>query len=136
MILNHIVDGLQAGIGFRKGGRLADGSDHITVTGCEEALLIEPDAVGALYDVDIDLTGNTDNMVTLSVAATDTPVVSGVVRWRDLGVPYYAESGLRVEGSADEPAELTLEAGVTIRFDSNKLLAVGRAGSGTLNVAV
>ena len=129
-----IADGLQAGLGFRKGGRLVAGSDHISVTGCEEALLIEPDAVGDLYDVDIDLVGNIDNTARLSVASADTPVVSGVVRWRDLGVPYYAESGLRVEGSADLPAELTIEAGVTIRFDSNKVFAVGRSGAGTLHV--
>jgi len=129
-----IADGLQAGLGFRKGGTLADGSDHITVTGCEEPLLIEPDAVGALYDIDLTLIGNSADWVRLSVPATDIPVVTGVARWRDLGVPYYAETGVRVEGSADVPAELTLDPGVTIRFDSGKVFAVGRGGAGTVHV--
>lgn len=134
--LDHvtIADCLQSGLGLRKGGRLHPDSDAILVSGCEEAAMMEPDAVGSLTDLDIRFEGNDLDRIRLAVGSSEQPLVTETVTWRDMGLPYYSEKGIMVEGDAESPAVLTLEAGVTVRFESNRGLIVGRGGAGTLHV--
>ncbi len=130
-----IADCLQSGLGIRKGGRLAEGSDNILVTGCEEAAMLEPNAVGDLYDVNITFENATEDYIRLAVGSSEQPYVSRPATWRNLGLPFYAEKGIRVEGTAEAPATLTIEPGVEIYFDANKPLLVGQGGAGTLTIA-
>lgn len=129
-----IADCLQSGLALRKGARLTPDSDDILVTGCEEAAMMEPAAVGSLTDIDIRFENATSDYIRLAVGSSEQPLVTESATWRDLGLPFYAEKGITVEGTAEAPAVLTLDPGVTIRFEANKSLAVARRGQAQLLV--
>jgi len=130
-----ISDCNQTGLALRKGARLTPDSDNILVTRCEQAAWLEPDVVGSLTDINIRFENTEADHIRLYAGSTSQPLVSETATWRDLGLPYYAERGIVVEGSAEEPAVLTLEPNVIIRFENGMGLTVGNRGDAQLVVA-
>lgn len=94
------------------GEGLAEGSGPLDLSGNEDAPVCA--ALGTVHTLpagESRYTGNGDDKVVMQGGT-----IAGTVRWLDLGVPFEAEDGIDLDGSAGEPAVLSLAAGVELRM--------------------
>lgn len=113
------------------GGSLATGSGPLEVTGnagtpaCATfASAHTLPAEGSTY------AGNGDDRIVVS--GED---FAGSVRWANLGVPWHAEDSIELNGTADEPAVLSLAAGVELRMDGGATIELSPDGGASGFVA-
>jgi hypothetical protein len=107
-------------------GAFAEGSAGLKVT--------DSDRVGELHTpqahtvpVDgVDLTGNDSDA--LWVVQVGAEKMTRAATWRDIGVPYRVEDYIGLEGTAQDPAVLTLEAGGVLAFASDTRVDLSRDG--------
>ena len=123
-----------AGLGMWRDSALGAASDRVSIENCDEAAFMVPDAVGAFADMDVSLTGNAADRLRVTAPGSRRPSITRPATWRHLGVDYCVEEGIHVEGTAETPASLTLEAGTTLRFGGGKFITVGSEGAGTLTI--
>jgi len=116
-----IEDPVSVGLELEGDGRLVEGSAGLTVTGAQIPIRLPLSAAGELPAVT--LTGNTSDVVQITDGA-----ISASVTLPAVGVPYWVDDDIEVEGIASAPAVLTIEAGVELRFAGSRGLAVSRRG--------
>jgi len=114
-----------AGIGLVGRASFGEGSQGIVATDNARPLFLPPNAVGSIPLTYLQLTGNEDDDIWLE---DDDGEVTETQSWPNFGVDYVVETTIKVEGSAEEPAILTIEAGNILRFGNNKSLLVSKAG--------
>lgn len=115
------------GAGFvLQNGAFADGSSGLRVTDSERVGEVHVPHVHTMPVDGIDLTGNDLDVV--SVVTLGPESLTEAVTWRDLGVPYRVEDPLSLEGTANAPAVLTIEAGTTLAFVGGARLELSRDG--------
>ncbi|MDP2316867.1 MAG: hypothetical protein Q8P41_28505 [Pseudomonadota bacterium] len=129
VILDDVTVSDSATVAIRLQGwtQLLHGSGGITATGSALPLSAVPNAVGSLPD-DIDLAGNDEDVILLS----GDGLVYASANWGAFDWDYRVATNIAVDGSADYPAVLTLSPGVTLRFDNDARLEVGKDGAAGL----
>jgi hypothetical protein len=113
------------------GGRFAEGSYGLVSYGNPYAGRAQADVADSVPEDRIDLTGND-----LDALIVNGNTIAGEVVWGDIGVPYYNDAGydVEVDGTAADPALLTLEAGVLVWLGAGYSISVGAYGPGALVV--
>lgn len=109
-----------------RNGVWADGSAGLRVTDSDRVGEMNTPQAHTMPIAGVDLTGNDRDA--LSVVQPGAETITKAVTWRDIGVPYRVEDDIALEGTAQDPAVLTLEAGVVLAFTGQANLAVGRDG--------
>lgn len=103
-------------------GASLEAFEDSTITGCEGApVLASAWAVHLLEEGSY--TGNGDDTIRVSDGEVATAVT-----WHDLGVPYRLEGSLHIRTDSEDPAVLTLEAGVELGVYADLGLSVGEGG--------
>jgi hypothetical protein len=118
----RITNARARGVSLAGGGRFADGSRDLVITGAAHApLWVTVDAVAGIPAGAY--TGNGDDRIYVYGGELREDAV-----WRDPGLPYWVIEGVGVEGSAT----LTLEPGTRLEFRPGSQLSVGQLSPGTL----
>ena len=115
------------GIRVDGSGQLAAGSGDLTVTGCAVPFSLVPNAVGSLPGT-MDLSGNDEDVIFL----TGDGEVSLSATWGAFAWDYRIDTNIAVQGTADDPAILTIEAGAVLRFQNERRMLIGDDGAGAL----
>lgn len=111
------------GVEVRSGGHLRGFTDNVITTSGTAPARIHVNSVG-------DLLGGTYTGNASDVISVDGGTVDKTAIWRNLGVPYRADT-FYVKGSAT-PQKLTLAAGVTLQMRPSQSINVDTAGGLTL----
>ncbi|MBX3204551.1 MAG: hypothetical protein KF764_05750 [Labilithrix sp.] len=111
------------GVEVRSGGHLRGFTDNVITTSGTAPVKIHVNSVG-------DLLGGTYTGNASDVISVDGGNVDKTATWRNLGIPYRADT-FYVKGSAT-PQKLTLAAGVTLQMRPSQSINVGTAGGLTL----
>lgn len=119
-----------AGILLEGSATFAEGSADLSVHESEIALVVAAAAVPSIPSSGIDLSGNTTEAV--KVAGVSAVSTSG--EWADLGLPYWIDDNIDINGTADAPALVSLNPGLELRFANGKGIFVGKSGAAGLRV--
>ena len=124
VLVDHvtIVGAEDAGVQFRGGGRLHADSAALVVEQSDTAISTTADALGTLPVEGSSYSGNERDVI---VIEKDGEVTDSAT-WHDLGVPYEVDVTVEVDGTAEAPAILTIEAGTTFRFGNDRGLYVSK----------
>lgn len=120
----RIEDCAGPGLWLRDAGRLDEDSLQLSVVRCEVPVRLAPAAVGDLLPLELVAEDNARQWI--EVDGDDALVRSA--RWLDLGLPYALLTSVKVDGTADAPAVLTLGTGATLLFQNGKGLYLGERG--------
>lgn len=115
--LDHVTveDALTCGIRILGTGSFAPDSAALRVTTSGGAPVCLPvEATAGLPIDNSDYTGNHTDVITIEGGKLGVPA-----RWDSPGVPYAMEAQLKVSGSAERPAVLTLGPGVEVHFGND-----------------
>lgn len=110
-----ILDSSEPGLGLEGTGSLAEGSGAIVISNCEFGGFMPPEAVSRLPS-DTVLSDLGEDIIAVR-GGTD---VQSSGTWSDLGVAYRIDVVVKVDGTADEPADLVLAPGVELLFRNDK----------------
>lgn len=136
----EILDGFGAGV-LLDGGRFAEGSQGLVVSGNAYPAVVRPDSLDSLPAAGSSYTDNTSKDAASAGARTTGDLIhllpgaftrSTVVQ--DLGVPYQTDATLRLASASAEPVDLAIAPGVQVRFPSNAAFEAGLAGAATLSI--
>lgn len=119
-----------AGLLLEGSATFAEGSADLTVHESEIALVVPPAAVPSIPSSGVDLSGNSTEAV--KVAGVSAVATSG--EWADLGLPYWIDDNIDINGTADAPALVSLNPGLELRFTNGKGIFVGKSGAAGLRV--
>ncbi len=117
-----LQDSEEGGFYFTDGARFADDSGMLTATANAWSGSIGCDAADSVPEADADLDGNDVDLVYVQGGELNESA-----SWGDIGVPY-APDTFYLEGTAGNPAVLTLGAGATLAFTNDSGLYVGYRG--------
>ena len=120
-----------AGILFGEGASFHAGSIGLSVTESALALELPAAAVASIPGERLSVQGNITPAVKV---AGDAEVTSSGV-WVDPGIPYWIADDVEVDGTADNPIILEIGAGVSLRFDNDTGLFVGKNGAAGLLIS-
>ncbi len=99
----------EAGFYFTSGARFADGSSNITVLDSAQSGAMAADNADSFPEAGADLGDNDDPRIWLGGGDVVVPVT-----WGNPGVAYALGSSVYLEGTANTPAVLTVQAGVQV----------------------
>lgn len=112
--------------------RFAEGSGALVVEDAGWPGQIEAAAVSSLATMDLDLLGADEDWLYVTAAAT----ITAPMEWPDLGLPYWLNDSLSLDGTAEAPAVWTVDPGVSIYVAANKYIRVSHAGGAAGLLAV
>ena len=112
------------GLWLRDDGHLDEESLQVSVSGCDVPVRLAPAAVADLLPLELLAEDNLNQWI--EVDGDDA--LRRSARWLDLGLPYAMLTSVKVDGTAEAPAVLTLGTGVTLRFATGKGLYIGANG--------
>ncbi len=108
----------------------AEGSSGLAIRESELALVLPAAAVPTIPSAGLDFADNA--VAAIQVAGVSAVAASGT--WTDLGLPYWIDDDIDIDGTADRPALVTLNPGVTLLFGNNTGIFVGKKGASGLRV--
>lgn len=123
-----------AGFKLADGARFQAGSQGLTVRDCVEVGRIESAEADSVPELGAALTGNDLDQLLLTTGG-GVGVLTRSATWGDLGVPYRVLDRVEIDGTAQAPAVLTVEAGVEVRMDNDRSIVVGGSGAAGLVAA-
>ena len=123
-------DADELGLYAHEFGGLDDTSTALVITGSTGyPALVDPERADSLPSEDSKYTGNATDMIRVEGDWSSHKEIRKPHTWEDLGVPYLAATSLSLNGTAGEPAVLTILDGVTILFDEQSELKGGFDGA-------
>jgi hypothetical protein len=130
--VNHVIVGrsAEAGVGRAGGAAVICGGVGGVINDCEVPILLPAAAVPSIPTSGLSLTGN--NMDVIKVAGVSAVSSSGT--WLDAGIPYWLDDDIDIDGTAENPAIVTLQPGITLYFGNSKGIFVGKTGAAGLRV--
>jgi hypothetical protein len=124
-LVNVTVSGSeQAGIRLRSGAHLTPGSTGNVVTDCDVPLYVTAAGLGSVQTAFADLTGNHEDYVHIGTDNND-PVDTSTT-WGPLGVPYWVDDDIEIDGTDAGAAVLTIEPGTSFYMADETALFVSK----------
>ena len=131
LLLDHVTIGASEdhGLELTDGAYLMDGSNSISVSDAGALFFpisLVPAAVATLPIGNLDVSNNPQAMIRIEAGDLGTSAT-----WADPGVPYVVDGRVDVEGTADNPAILTIGPGTTVqvaRSGGIRIASTGGAG--------
>ncbi|MCA9691072.1 MAG: hypothetical protein KC636_15815 [Myxococcales bacterium] len=114
-----------AGISMRN-GEFSPDSVNLQITDSDTVGVMNTPQAHTIPADGVDYTGNDLDALTLIQPGAEK--VTKAATWRNIGIPYRIEDHIGLEGTAQAPAILTLEPGITIGFVHGARLDLSRDG--------
>ncbi len=134
LTVDHVTITLSGESGIVLDGSAAfspESHDLVVTTSGDVPILLPAAAIPSIPLEGLALTGNTVDAVKVDGEAA----VPESGTWADLGVPYWVADDIEIDGTAAVPALISVAAGVTLLFDNDTGLYVGKSGAAGLVAA-
>ncbi len=120
----EIAGSAEAGLMLEGTARLGEAVSDLRLRDNARPLELPPELLGELPPGEVLLENNVENLIYL----VSPGLVTRSALWPALGDGYRVRTDIQLEGTNRDPALIELEAGVALRFDEHRGIAVSKAG--------